>query len=90
MVVKRGGNEDQIVPMAGRFRGNRPYRALHRVHDVGNSNGWELADVVSAREIVERIDERHPLEPVGANYPGEVANRWRYRDGAARSGSSHR
>ena len=54
--------------------------------DVGNSNGWELADVVSAREIVERIDERYPLEPVGANYPGEVANRWHYRDGAGEIG----
>ena len=86
MVVKRGGNEDQIVPMAGRFRGTGHIVRYIEYMDVGNSNGWELADVVSAREIVERIDERHPLEPVGANYPGEVANRWRYRDGAGEIG----
>ena len=63
MVVKRGGNEDQIVPMAGRFRGTGHIVRYIEYMDVGNSNGWELADVVSAREIVERIDERHPLEP---------------------------
>ena len=86
MVVKRGGNEDQIVPMARRFRGTGHIVRFIEYMDVGNSNGWELADVVSAREIVERIDERYPLEPVGANYPGEVAKRWRYRDGAGEIG----
>ena len=86
MVVKRGGNEDQILPMARHFRGSGHIVRYIEYMDVGNSNGWELADVVSAREIVERIDERYPLEPVGANYPGEVANRWRYRDGAGEIG----
>ena len=86
MVVKRGGNEDQILPMARHFRGSGHIVRYIEYMDVGNSNGWELADVVSAREIVERIDARYPLEPVGANYPGEVANRWRYRDGAGEIG----
>lgn len=86
MVVKRDGNEDQIVPMARRFRGTGHIVRYIEYMDVGNSNGWELADVVSAREIVERIDERYPLEPIGANYPGEVAKRWRYRDGAGEIG----
>ena len=86
MVVKRGGNEDQILPMARHFRGSGHIVRYIEYMDVGNSNGWELADVVSAREIVERIDERYPLDPVGANYPGEVAKRWRYRDGAGEIG----
>jgi len=86
MVVKRGGNEEQIVPMARHFRGSGHIVRYIEYMDVGSSNGWELADVVPAREIVERIDEHYPLEPTGANYPGEVANRWRYRDGAGEIG----
>ena len=86
MVVKRAGNEDQIVPMARQFRGTGHIVRYIEYMDVGNSNGWELADVVSAREIVERIDETYPLEPIGANYPGEVAKRWRYRDGTGEIG----
>ena len=86
MVVKRGGNEDQIVPMARRFRGTGQIVRYIEYMDVGNTNGWELADVVPAREIVARIDARHPLDPIGANYPGEVARRWRYRDGAGEIG----
>ena len=86
MVVKRGENEDQIVPMARRFRGTGHIVRYIEYMDVGNSNGWELADVVPAREIVERIAEAHPLEPAAANYPGEVARRWRYRDGAGEIG----
>ena len=54
--------------------------------DVGNSNGWQLDDVLSAGEIVERIHRVHPLEPIGANYRGEVAKRWRYCDGAGEIG----
>ena len=86
MVVKRGGNEEQIVPMARHFRGSGHIVRYIEYMDVGSSNGWELADVVPAREIVERINERYPLESIGANYPGEVANRWRYRDGAGEIG----
>ena len=80
------GTENQIVPMARHFRGTGHIVRFIEYMDVGNSNGWELADVVSAREIVERIDARYPLDPVGANYPGEVAKRWRYRDGTGEIG----
>jgi cyclic pyranopterin phosphate synthase len=53
---------------------------------VGHTNGWRLDDVVPAAEIVARIDARWPLEPIGADYRGEVARRWRYRDGAGEVG----
>jgi cyclic pyranopterin phosphate synthase len=54
--------------------------------DVGSTNGWRLDDVVSADEIVAAIDAVHPLEPVAPNYPGEVARRFRYRDGSGEIG----
>jgi cyclic pyranopterin phosphate synthase len=54
--------------------------------DVGTTNGWKLDDVVSAAEIVERIGAEHPLEPIAPLYPGEVANRFRYLDGAGEIG----
>ena len=54
--------------------------------DVGSSNGWRLDEVVTAREILSRIDARHPIEPAGASRPGEVATRYLYRDGAGEVG----
>jgi cyclic pyranopterin phosphate synthase len=54
--------------------------------DVGSTNGWRMDDVVSAGEIVERISRELPLEPVEANYTGEVAERWRYKDGSGEIG----
>ena len=54
--------------------------------DVGTTNGWRLDDVVPAVEILQRIGERFPIEPVGANYQGEVARRWRYVDGGGEIG----
>jgi len=54
--------------------------------DVGSSNGWRLGEVVSARQILEQIAGRHPLEPIGPDYPGEVAQRWRYADGGGEIG----
>lgn len=86
MVVKRGENEDQIVPMAERFRGTGHIVRYIEYMDVGSSNGWELADVVTAREIQERVDAAHPIEPLAENYAGEVARRWRYRDGQGEIG----
>src|ERR671936_36375 len=82
MVVKRGVNEDSIVPMARFFREHGHILRFIEYMDVGHSNGWRLDDVVSAREIVEAIAAEHPLEPVPENYPGEVARRWRYADGS--------
>ncbi len=86
MVVKRGLNENSILPMARYFRGTGRILRFIEYMDVGSSNGWRLNDVVSAREIVATIDRELPLEPVEKNYPGEVAERWRYRDGSGEIG----
>jgi len=86
VVVKRGENDDSIVDMARRFRGTGHILRFIEYMDVGNTNGWRMTDVVSAREIAERIGERWPIEPVQPNYFGEVAERWRYRDGAGEIG----
>jgi cyclic pyranopterin phosphate synthase len=86
MVVKRGMNEDSIVPMAAFFREKGYILRFIEYMDVGTTNGWRLDDVVSAREIVRRIDAAFPIEPVLPNYPGEVAERWRYRDGSGEVG----
>jgi cyclic pyranopterin phosphate synthase len=86
MVVKRGLNEDSILPMARYFRGTGRILRFIEYMDVGSSNGWRLDDVVSAREIVATIDRELPLEPIEKNYPGEVAERWRYRDGSGEIG----
>ena len=86
MVVKRGLNEDSIVPMARFFRERGHILRFIEYMDVGATNGWRMDDVVSAREIVERISAEMPLEPADANYTGEVANRWRYQDGSGEIG----
>jgi cyclic pyranopterin phosphate synthase len=85
-VVKRGVNDDGIVEMARHFRGSSHTLRFIEFMDVGTTNGWRLDDVVPAAEIVERIDAVFPLEPVEAAYRGEVAQRWRYRDGAGEVG----
>ena len=85
-VVKRGVNDDGIVDMARHFRGSGHTLRFIEYMDVGTTNGWRLDDVVPAAEIVERIDAVFPLEPVDAAYRGEVAQRYRYRDGAGEIG----
>jgi cyclic pyranopterin phosphate synthase len=86
MVVKRGVNESGIVPMARFFRERGHVLRFIEYMDVGATNGWRLDDVVTAREIVQMIDAEMPLEPAEANYRGEVAERWRYRDGSGEIG----
>src|SRR5918912_2521611 len=86
MVVKRGVNEDSVLPMARYFRGSGHILRFIEYMDVGHTNGWRLDDVVPAGEIVERIADRWPLEPLPANYAGEVATRYRYADGAGEIG----
>jgi len=85
-VVKRGVNDGGIVEMARHFRGSGHILRFIEYMDVGTTNGWRMADVVTAAEIVERIDAVWPLEPLDPNYSGEVAARWRYRDGAGEIG----
>jgi cyclic pyranopterin phosphate synthase len=85
-VVKRGLNDGGIVDMARYFREHGHTLRFIEYMDVGATNGWRLDDVVPAAEIVERISAELPLEPVGANYRGEVAKRWRYADGSGEIG----
>ncbi len=85
-VIQRGVNDDQILPLAGYFRGSGHILRYIEYMDVGTTNGWRLEDVVSAREIHDRIDTVFPLEPLDPNYAGEVANRHRYRDGTGEIG----
>jgi cyclic pyranopterin phosphate synthase len=86
MVVKRGVNDDNIVPMAERFRGTGHIVRFIEYMDVGNTNGWRMEDVVSGGAIRDAIAARWPLEPAEATYFGEVAERWRYADGAGEIG----
>jgi cyclic pyranopterin phosphate synthase len=85
-VVKRGVNDDQVVALARHFRGTGHILRLIEFMDVGATNGWRLDDVVPAAEIVGAIDTELPLEAAEANYVGEVARRWRYRDGSGEIG----
>jgi cyclic pyranopterin phosphate synthase len=86
MVVKRGVNADGVVDMAEHFRGTGHIVRFIEFMDVGMSNGWRLNDVVPAKEILESIAAKHPIEPIDPNYEGEVATRWRYKDGAGEIG----
>jgi GTP 3',8-cyclase len=86
MVVKRGLNERDIVAMARRWRGTGHIIRFIEYMDVGSTNGWRMDDVVPSAEVVRRISELWPLEPVDPNYAGEVAERWRYLDGAGEIG----
>jgi cyclic pyranopterin phosphate synthase len=86
MVVKRGMNEDSIVPMARYFKGSGVILRFIEYMDVGSTNGWRLDDVVGAAEIVSTIAAELPLEPIDPNYKGEVARRYRYSDGVGEIG----
>jgi len=86
MVVRRGVNDTSVTAMARRFRGSGHIVRFIEFMDVGNTNGWRLEDVVPGREIVEMISREWPLEPADAQYYGEVAERWRYVDGAGEIG----
>jgi cyclic pyranopterin phosphate synthase len=86
MVVKRGMNEHGILPMARRFHASGHILRFIEYMDVGHTNGWRMDDVVTAREIVAMIGREMPLEPADPNYTGEVAQRWRYRDGGGEIG----
>jgi len=86
MVVKRGMNEESIVPMARHFRGTGHIVRFIEYMDVGATNGWRMDDVVPASEIVSRIDAQMPLAPADPHYRGEVAERWAYRDGSGEVG----
>ncbi len=86
MVVKRGLNDGEILPLVRHFRRSGVILRFIEFMDVGSTNGWRLNDVVSAQEILERIDRDFPLRPLEANYPGEVARRWEFADGGGEIG----
>ena len=86
MVVKRGVNDRGIVQMAERWRGTGHIVRFIEFMDVGSTNGWRMDDVVPSAEVVKKISSVWPLEAIDANYVGEVAERWRYLDGAGEIG----
>src|SRR2546423_10515971 len=85
-VVKRAVNEKQVVALARYFRDTPPILRVIADMDVGATNGWRMDDVVSAAEIVKLGDAEFPIEPAEANYRGEGAKRWRYKDGKGEIG----
>jgi GTP 3',8-cyclase len=85
-VIKRGVNEHAVVDMARHFRGTGHIVRFIEYMDVGNSNGWRLYDVVPAEEMLQTIHSEFPIEAIPPNYPGEVANRFRYLDGRGEVG----
>jgi GTP 3',8-cyclase len=85
-VVKRGANDGELISLAQHFRGSGHVLRFIEYMDVGATNGWRLDDVVPAAEIVAAVDAAFPLEPVEPAYRGEVARRYRYRDGAGEVG----
>jgi cyclic pyranopterin phosphate synthase len=86
MVVKRGWNEQAILPMARRFRGTGRILRFIEYMDVGHSNGWRLDDVVTADDILATVSAEFPIEPMPPTKPGEVAERYRYLDGEGEIG----
>ena len=86
VVLKRGVNEDGLLDLVRYFRGSGHVLRFIEYMDVGHTNGWRLDEVVPADEILARIGAEFPLEPVPPEYPGEVATRYRFRDGAGEIG----
>ena len=85
-VVQRGVNEDQVLPLAERFRGSGHVLRFIEYMDVGTCNGWRREGVVPSAELRDRIAARWPLQPLDAGYTGEVAARHAYADGAGEIG----
>jgi GTP 3',8-cyclase len=86
MVVKRGINDDTAIDMARYFKGSGHILRFIEFMDVGHTNGWKMENVVSSRELAKRINAEFPIEPIERNYVGEVAERWRYKDGSGEVG----
>ncbi len=85
-VVKRSDNDETILDLARHFRGTGVILRFIEYMDVGNRNGWLMDEVVPSAELIARIDAEWPLEPLEPNYAGEVATRYRYRDGGGEIG----
>lgn len=85
-VVKRGTNEGEILPLARHFRNSGHILRFIEYMDVGSSNGWKLDEVVPSSEVLAIVGQEFPLDAIDPHYAGEVAERWRYRDGAGEIG----
>ncbi len=86
MVVKRGTNDDQIVPMAQHFRGTPAVLRFIEYMDVGATNGWRMDEVLPSAELIQRLHAEFPLHALDATRAGETAERWRYADGQGEIG----
>ena len=86
MVVKRGTNDHEILPMAAHFRHTKVALRFIEYMDVGATNGWRMDEVLPSAEVIARISDAYPLERMESSEPGETARRWRYRDGAGEIG----
>ncbi len=86
MVVKRGINDDQILPMARHFKGSGIVLRFIEYMDVGSTNGWNMADVIASKDVIARIHAELPLRPLAPSARGETAQRWAYADGSGEIG----
>ncbi len=86
MVVKRGVNDTEILPMARFFRHSGAVLRFIEYMDVGATNGWRMNEVLASKQVIERINAEFPLVAIDPNYIGETAERWRYADGAGEIG----
>jgi len=86
VVVQKGVNDHTILDLLEHFRGSGTIVRLIEFMDVGNRNGWQMNQVVPSRELLEQVQKRWPLRPIGKNYAGEVARRYEYVDGAGEIG----
>ena len=86
MVVKRGTNDGEIIPMARHFKGSSVVLRFIEYMDVGATNGWRMDEVLPSAQLLARLNEVFPLEAIASNRQGETAERWRYRDGSGEIG----
>jgi cyclic pyranopterin phosphate synthase len=86
MVVKKGANDGEILPLVRHFRGSGHILRFIEYMDVGTANDWRRDEVVPSGEVIRRIGEHFPVAPIDASYPGEVAERWRFLDGSGEIG----
>lgn len=85
-VVRKGWNEDQVIPLADNFRGTPHVLRFIEYMDVGTTNQWELDEVVTSAQLIEVIGSEWEIKPINPHYVGEVAQRWTYTDGGGEIG----
>ncbi|MFJ5296657.1 GTP 3',8-cyclase MoaA [Pseudomonas sp. NPDC088368] len=86
MVVKRGTNEQEVLPMARYFRSSGIILRFIEYMDVGTSNGWNMGEVMPSEQIISQINHEFPLRPLEPTVEGETAQRWAYADGSGEVG----